>query len=264
MTSSVTAPTGFPRPPAVAEAAWSPWRWMLALILAFVGHVALIFIFGRHEPISPRPVKNAVQAGVILQRTELMDLQDPMVFAGPHPRGFAASTWLAMPTVPLPSFRWTDGPHFLALAAEQLGVSFSMQAVAPPADLSRRSPSPPPDFAVLLPPAPPAPPTQSVVRITGALAGWPLVADWPLLPVQSSPESLTNSVVQVVVDEAGRVFSAVLLPPGSGSVEADQQALRLAHAARFTPPPGQPAIQFGRIVFQWQSRAPATGTTPPP
>lgn len=264
MTPSATAANGFPAPPEVTEPSWSRLRWTLALVLAFVGHVALIYIFGSHRPIEPRPVKNAVQAEVVWTRTEMMDLQDPTVFAGPHPHGFAASTWLALPTIPFPNFRWTDTPRFLDLASEQLGNSFSIQPAEPPRPSSYPSLSPAPSFAILLPLAPPPPPTHSAVRITGSLADWPLAEPLPVLPVRSSREGLTNSIVQVAVDETGRVFSTILLPPGSGSTEADQQALRIAHGARFIPSSGQTSVVVGHLVFQWQTRMPddAKTTTP--
>ncbi len=256
MTPSAPAANGFPAPPEVTEPSWSRLRWTLTLLLTFVGHVALIYIFGSHHPIEPRPVKNAVRAEIAWMRTEMMDLQDPTVFAGPHPRGFAASTWLVLPTIPFPNFRWTDTPRFLDLSSEQLGNSFSVQPAEPPPPPSHPSLSPAPSFAILLPPAPPSPPTHSAVCITGSLADWPLAEPLPVLPVRSSREGLTNSIVQVVVDETGRVFSTILLPPGSGSAEADQQAIQIANGTRFIPPSGQTSVVVGNLVFQWQTRMP--------
>jgi hypothetical protein len=66
--------------------------------------------------------------------------------------------------------------------------------------------------------------------------------------------------VQLLVNEAGDVVSAVLLPPDSGYAatdqydQADQRALELARAARFAP---APRLTMGRMIFNWH-------TVPPP
>jgi TonB family protein len=66
---------------------------------------------------------------------------------------------------------------------------------------------------------------------------------------------LANSVVEVAVDPAGQVVDARLLAPRSGSAEADNTALALAHGLRFKPV-GSPAPVWGRAVFEWQTLEP--------
>jgi TonB family protein len=73
---------------------------------------------------------------------------------------------------------------------------------------------------------------------------------------------LTNSEVQIVVDETGRVFAPPILVSKSGSDEADASALELARSARFQSvrPRGprhakdapQP-LAWGKLVFEWQT-----------
>jgi TonB family protein len=58
--------------------------------------------------------------------------------------------------------------------------------------------------------------------------------------------------VQVLVDAAGNVVSTVLLTP-SGYDAADQRALELARALRFTP---SSSLTFGRIIFNWHTVPP--------
>ena len=77
---------------------------------------------------------------------------------------------------------------------------------------------------------------------------------WPYANV------IAPSKVQVLVDAAGNVVSAVLLPPDSGFTaadqydKADQRALELARAARFAP---ASRLTVGRMIFNWH-------TVPPP
>ena len=71
---------------------------------------------------------------------------------------------------------------------------------------------------------------------------------------------IAPSRVQVLVDEAGDVVSAVLLPPDNPAeaaghdAAADQRALALARAARFAP---SSRLTVGQMIFNWR-------TVPPP
>ncbi len=73
---------------------------------------------------------------------------------------------------------------------------------------------------------------------------------------------IAPSKVQVLVDTAGNVVSTVLLPPDSGFAaadqydQADQRALELARALRFTP---SPRLTVGRLIFNWHT-VPVTTT----
>jgi TonB family protein len=69
----------------------------------------------------------------------------------------------------------------------------------------------------------------------------------------SAADLLTNSVVRVVVDADGLVFSTALLPPGSGSKAADQSALEMARSARFAPLPRHAKQMTGTLVFEWHT-----------
>jgi TonB family protein len=119
-----------------------------------------------------------------------------------------------------------------------------------------------------------APAADSELRIEGDLARRRLLNPM-VLPLQPSPnilttDILTNSVVQVVVDAAGRVFSCTL-PASSGSTNADRCALDLARNARFEPlardgasGAANPAagLSWGRMIFEW--RTTPLPTTPAP
>jgi hypothetical protein len=83
------------------------------------------------------------------------------------------------------------------------------------------------------------------------------LTNWPYADV------IAPSKVQVLVDAAGNVVSAVLLPSENGFTAADhydaadQRALELARALRFTP---SARLTFGRITFNWQTVPPANET----
>ena len=243
----------------VSETPWPLWRWLFWIALVFVLHIGLFVGLGYHKPVPPRAVKNAVSLKPILGRSEALELQDPTVFAGPHPRGFAASTWLRPPSIPFPIFRWTDPPRLLALATEQLGTLSLSQGAAHGA-VARAVEIAPTPIATILPPLPPPPaPTSSSLRLVGNLAERKLESIPDVLPLQRAQENLTNTLVQVTVDEAGRVFSPVLLPPGSGSKEADQLALKTVAGMKFAPVGKTPRLTVATLIFEWQMEAPTNG-----
>jgi hypothetical protein len=243
----------------VSETPWSLWRWLFWLTVVFGLHIALFLGLGNHKPIATRPVKNAVTLQPVLGRSEALELQDPSVFAGPHPRGFAASTWLRSPNIPFPIFRWTDPPRLLALATEPLGTLSLSQGAANGAATRAVEIAPTP-IATILPPLPPPPaPSQSSLRLVGNLGERKLESIPTALPLQPAADNLTNTLVQVTVDEAGRVFSPVLLPPGSGSKEADQLALKTVAGMKFAPLGKTPRLTVATLIFEWQMEAPTNG-----
>ena len=70
---------------------------------------------------------------------------------------------------------------------------------------------------------------------------------------------IAPSKVQVLVDAAGDVVSAVLFPPENRGAPvqsdlANQRALELARAARFAP---SSRLTVGQMIFNWR-------TVPPP
>jgi hypothetical protein len=89
----------------------------------------------------------------------------------------------------------------------------------------------------------------------------PKLQSWP------ASDLLTNSVMRVLVGADGTVISAIQLftPPGSGSKEADQQALDLSRAARFEPlHTGAENLTFGTLIFQWHTLPLTNAPSPTP
>jgi TonB family protein len=240
---------------------WSRRRWWALVGLVFGVQVGLIFWLGETWPIRPRPAAPGLTLKLAgSASSELLALHDPTLFALPHQQGVPAPAWVRAPRPEARSLTWPEPTTYPLLAIDQLGAAFnrfvetnSFHPVPLPA-------KPLPELT--LPKLPPLAisPARSTLRWEWDQAGRRLLA--PLeLRSQANPDILTNSVVQIVVDAEGRPASVTLLS-GSGSREADQQALEQANAARFEPlgrnPAGtapNPAAQltWGRMIFQWHT-----------
>jgi hypothetical protein len=238
---------------------WTLTRWLAVVALVFATHVALIFLFGEKKEIISRPVTNVPALKLADNSDELLALNDPTLFALPNQRDFASSFWLNMPAVKQPSFRWTEPPRWLPLSVDGLGVAFSrfIQTnffATPPLDFK-----PMPELSTPTLPVETTLAQNSMMQVEGELAQRQLpsqinLTNWPYADV------IAPSVVQVLVDTEGNVVSAVLLPP-ENSLEAaghydaaDQRALELARALRFTP---SSQFSFGRIIFNWHTVPPS-------
>lgn len=235
---------------------WSRPRWMVCVTLAFAAHIGLIFAFGNRQPVLPRAVENAPTLQLSTRRSELQTLGDPTLFALPHPRGFAAGSWLKLPMVAFAPFRWTEPPQLLLLPPlANLGTALLQY--------SQTNTIPRLELEVLAPPGLSRPETAaqptalkqgSTVRVNGGLANrrWlnapAILRSWP------AADLLTNSIVQVLTDAEGQILSAALMPPGSGSKAADLKALELARSARFAPASRDGGrLTVGTLIFEWHT-----------
>ncbi len=247
--------------PKQSSEGWSRQRWLTLVSLVFTAQVALIFALGKKHIPPPRPVVNVPQLTLADSSSELIALDDPTLFALP-PANDSASKMYAIPP---PDFRWTEPPgELLSPAAENLGAIFTRfmqtnQFAAFSLDFK-----PEPKLSEPILPLLPAFADNSTLHIEGELAQrtWlnPVgLPSWPYADV------IAPSRVQVLVDAAGDVVSAVSLPSdnpeatASHYAAADQRALELARAARFSP---SSQMTVGRLIFDWRTVAPpATNTT---
>ncbi len=243
---------------------WSRQRWLTLVALIFAAHIALIFLFGEKKQAASRAVMNVPTLKLANESDELLALNDPALFALPNPKDFASAVWLKMPDVTQPSFRWTEPPRWLPLAAENLGATFQqfMQTNYFPAYQLHFKPQPELSEPVL--PVEPALAQNSTLQIEGALTQRRLLnqINLPSLP---DNDVVAPSKVQVLVDAAGNVVSAVLLP-SENSLEAashydvaDQHALEIARSMRFAP---APRLTFGKLIFNWHTVPLATTNSP--
>ena len=254
---------------------------MALVAVVFAIHVALVFIFGARKAPVPAPVTNAPSL-VLAQESAngWLVLNDATLFGLPNQDGFAGLMWTELPPLPFRQQDWTEKPRWLAetnsLAVAELvkpldrfvqtnrfagiHLEFSLPPVLTVPALSAESPFAP----------------ASTLQIEGDIAKRPLLT--PVnVPVLPSTDVVAPSKVQVLVDAAGRVVSAVLLPPDyfletSAPVDSDAnqrvgaRALELARAIRFRPlapnaagpgPGPTSRLSVGMLVFNWQT-APET------
>jgi TonB family protein len=243
---------------------WSSRRLLITTALLFAAQLALIFVLGERGPTPTRPPAAAPVLGLALEHTETLALNDPTLFALPHPQGFAGRAWLQTPVRGVPSRRWVEPPQWLSLDAAALGTAFRELAQAHRPESLRWTVNPLPELAPAAPREPtPAPPSQSALVLADGLAARRLLNP-PELPAWPAADLLTNTVVRVLVNGDGVVRSATVLGR-SGSAEADQFALNAARAARFepvAPAAGAPPLQLGAMVFLW-STLPLTNAPAP-
>ena len=246
---------------------WSLSRWLLLIALVLAAHVALIFIFGTRKPITPLPVTNVPKLELAAGSGEWLTLNDPTLFALPRREGFAGPAWLEPPPLHVHMVDWTERPRLLELsndlAKAALGASFSQFMQTNRFATFQFPMKPPAPMTMPLVPLEPALVKTSTLHVAGDLAKRPLLTAIKL-PSWPDDQLIAPSRVQVLVNAAGGVISAVLLPSkNSGDIhdaDADQRALDLARTARFAPASG---FTVGQLIFDWHTIAPAATNAPP-
>ncbi len=232
----------------------SGWGWKktgLIILLAMLGHLTLLFLFGAKKNSTPRPATHVPVFRLAAAASELVTLTDPTWFALPHAEDFAAAHPDALPGELNRSFRYGEPASFLATpAAETLGATFAAYNATNALVPVQLDFKPAPQFEETLPADAAWVPPPSVWRLSGG------IADRRLLNRRSfaAPTIAVNDVippsrVQVLVDKSGKVLSNVLLEP-SGNADADQIALALARSLQFVP---ANEVTLGEIIFDWQT-----------
>jgi hypothetical protein len=254
----------------VEPGAWSAGRWWTSIAFVFVLQVVLLVLLEDRSPPVPRKAATAPAFRLSGPRSAgWLEIEDPTLFALPHRQGFSGQAWLQIPPLQFPTDGGPEPMRYLLLQTPELGARFRTFVETNPV----------PAFPVIamleaeltLPPQLTLTPvsTPSRLRLQGDLARRQLLSKPALSPWPHS-DLLTNSVVQLLVDAQGNTFSAVLLPPGSGSTNADQRALQFARTARFKPEPAPPGrnqdplagLTIGTMVFEWQT-VPVSATNKP-
>jgi len=234
-----------PLPPA---SGWSWQKLVLIILFAFTTHLAFVFVLGAKKTVPPRPVTNVPLFRLADNPSELIRLTDPTLFVLPHANEFAPADWAQPPVVTAPSFRWTEPPPFLPPATDMLGAVFQtfMQTNRfVPQPLSFK---PAPQLILPTLAIPSLLPQQSTWQLSGAIASRRLLSELTV-PTLALNDILSPSRVQVLVDQAGNVVSAVLLE-SSGDNETDLTALALSRTLRLAP---AVKLGFGEIIFNWHT-----------
>ncbi|HEY4415356.1 MAG TPA: hypothetical protein VGO57_06655 [Verrucomicrobiae bacterium] len=234
---------------------WS-WRKIFFLIaFAFAAHLALIFFFGTKKLTVPRAVAHVPHLQFVREDNEFIALNNPALFALPNPRDFSSVIWTQIPGIAAPQFNWTEPPQWLPLSLENLGVTFRQFMQTNRLAAIQLSLKPQPELAAPYEPDISAMPQSSQLKLIGPLAQRGLRQP-AYLPAQFVNDVIPPSKVQVLVDPAGAVVSAVLLPSDNPilaaehNARADQQALTIARQLRFR---SAHQLTLGEIFFIWHT-----------
>ncbi len=242
-----------------------PWRKMFFLVaLALAAHVALVFFFGTKAKIIPRAIADVPQLQLARNDDELIALKNPTLFALPNSRDFSSAIWLKIPIITPPSFGWTEPPQWLPLNPINLGATFRQfmqtnQLAEISLDLK-----PSPEFAAPETSIESALLQNSSLKILGALAQRGLLEP-VALPSPAYNNVIPPSKIQVLVDAAGNVISAVLLPDNNNAEaaehldQADKNALEIARGLRFAK---AAQLTLGEVIFNWHT-VPMVSTNAP-
>ncbi len=250
----------------VEPSVWSKRRWLLVVVIVMSAQVGLIFWLSGRDPVQRAP-ERVQSVFVPADRMGLArGLSDPTLFVLPNLHGFSGPAWIKGQPLEQPSLEWTENPRWLTQEAARLGrdfCAFVSTNVTTAFELVRDST---PDLSPAMPELLTGrTPTQSTIRIEGELANRPLVSPL-LITSQAAPDSvLASSEVAIGVKPDGTVFSAKLAK-SCGSKGVDNEAVRLARMARFESLPASfarripDALNWGTLVFQWQTIALATNS----
>jgi len=250
--------------PKPSRAGWPFSRWLILIALVFAAHVVLLFMFGARKQIVPRTATDVPTLKLAGNSDELLALNDPTLFALPHPGDFVTAMWSQAPVVKPPPFGWAEPPRWLSLSTDELMTVFNrfMQTNCFAGYTSEFKP--PPKLSTPAQPIEPVLAQASTMRVAGDLAQRRVLNPMSL-PSWPYADVIAPSKVQVLVDEAGDVVSAIVLP-SDNSLEAlshydaaDQRALELARAARFAP---APRLTIGQMIFAWHTVPPPATNSP--
>jgi hypothetical protein len=239
------------------QTSWGLRGWIGVVGFIFILQLVFIFWLGERPRIRTQSAGNPFvwrKAGPAWD--EIIALHDPTLFLLPHLQGFSGQAWMRTPGLPAASFFWTEPPRLLTLSDRELGHTFNRFVATnnwrPFRTLQFPDPTinlPEPTKRVVLPAA-------SSLRIEGPLATRSL-ATKPQLRSWSHSDILTNSVVQLVIDEQGRPVTPGTLLVSSGLPDADRYALEQVRMTRFNPlkesVTNSPAngLTWGLLIFEW-------------
>ena len=262
--SAIPAAAATPPTPSTPDSGTLKKKFLLLVVFAVATHLALIYLFGAKKNFTPRPPAKVPQIQLANAADQLIELDNPALFALPNARDFSAIVWQKNSIIATPSFRYREEPRWLTLAPKNLGAAFAQFIQTNRFGNFTPDFKPLPQFAVLTGSGASALPQRTTLEISGTLAARKLLSA-PALPALLLNDIIAPSTVQVLVDRSGNVLSAVLLPlenfieAAGRTSPGDTNAATIARGLRFAPAP-QPTI--GEIIFRWQT-VPFPTTNPP-
>jgi len=245
--------------PPVESRSWPRWRWAALIVLVLAGQVGFVFwLAARKVEQIPAPAAGPMIYLSADQSGDIPGVSDPTLFVLPNSHGFSGPAWMQFPAANYQLGFWTEPPRPLPLATLDLGATLTefVRSNRPRSFELALKLEPEVDALGFLP----LEEAKSTFSIEGDFANRALLSPFKLQS-WAAAEILTNTVVQIAVDSAGRVFSAALLVK-SGSPEANASALNLARNARFQPsrwvgvrPPVTDGLSWGKLIFHWHTIA---------
>jgi hypothetical protein len=248
MSSAAMEMTAWPR---------SRWAWVFAVLAA--GQLLLIWQCSEQAiPPKERISRPAVARLVFNAQGDAasaawLALGDPTIFSQASPNNFSGHAWLNdRPTVH-PWKDWVETQGGQVLNPADLGQTF-VRAFGNRPEMSEVVVEKPEAALPLMLVGGPVL-TQSVMRIEGDLARLKLEKTGEL-PGWTNAETLGPTSVEMGVGSDGLPHSARLVER-CGLAAADQYAVTAARGLRFAPQSlnfaPNPALVWGRVVFQWQT-----------
>jgi hypothetical protein len=234
---------------------WSRRKWVAAALVVLLLQSGFLLMVPRSiVPASREPGKHTsirFARGSAVPG-ELVKVQDPTLFAGANHLGFSGAAWMIKTAWKAPVEPGLPPVEFLSY--REAAASMPGDSLTTPEAETPFSPTPPDtrptSVNALLRPA-----RESRLRVEGFDHRQLVRA--PAIPPQYATDALRPSVVQVLVEPDGSVFSARLLN-SSGSKIADGEALRLSKQSVFEGARSEDQeIETGKLIFDWQAVDPS-------
>ena len=218
---------------------WPPKKWYTLIGCLFLIHILFYYIFLDSRKIVPRQPDTRQKTLMVANYdtdphsavASIIEAFDPSVFAGAHENGVSGFLWTEKQTTTYssksayPSFEITPPTNIFAKELSDV--------LMPTAERIEVQESPYVPSLKLKESYVRTFPTHSYIQLPDSLKNtWKLP---PMeLPTQSWNGILPNTVVQAVLGEDGRIFSATLFS-SSGMPQADEDAIRAIQSMRLLP-----------------------------
>jgi len=245
---------------------WSRGRWWGTILLVAGVQVAVVYLLGDRGEMVPRRAGSA-SAFTLLSHPppggavgDLVQLEDPTLFALADARGFSGRAWLVPQSLTPPDSAWREPESWLTQSVAELGGALDEMGKRNRLRYRTFDERPSPGLSRVT--APPLPlPERSTVQ---AVAGGRRLLALPGVPSITHADVLADTIVQIGITPEGFAFSSVVLN-SSGSMAADNLALEAARLARFAPLSSRDplAVSWGVLTFRWHT-LPAPATNAPP
>lgn len=252
---------------------WPLKKWYTLIGCLFIIHILFYYIFLDSRKIVPRQPDTRQKTLMVANYdtdphslvASMIEAFDPSVFAGAHENGVSGFLWTEKPSTTYSTK--SSYPSFEITPPANIFTKELSDVLMPTAERIEAQESPYVPSLKLKESYVRTFPSQSYILLPDSLRNtWKLP---PMeLPTQSWNGTLPNTVVQAVLGEDGRVFSATLFS-SSGMPKADEDAIRAIQSMRLLPfnpvltdtphrPDNWSRTQTVLFTICWATQSPAT------